>query len=287
MKQKRILSVQDFSCFGTCSNTVALPVLSAAGVECAVLPTALLSTHTGGFHGYSFLDLGEEMEKILRHWENEEEIRFDMLYTGYFGSAPQLSLLASRRDTLLRPGGKILIDPVLGDRGQLYSVYDGDYVTAMRDFCRIADWITPNVTEAHLLADVPYAGDAFEEERFTRLLDRLLAGGCQCAIITGVRFGDDRIGVAWRAQDESMQTLSAVRSPAPLHGTGDLFASALAGYLLNGYSLREALARTVSFVSACIGDTENALNESWYGVRFEWQLGTLARDAEAMRHRTL
>lgn len=285
MKQKRILSVQDFSCFGTCSNTVALPVLSAAGIECAVLPTALLSTHTGGFTGYSFLDLTEEMGKILRHWAQEPEIRFDMLYTGYFGSAPQLELLASFRDTLLLPGGSVVIDPVLGDRGQLYSIYDNAYVNAMRNFCRMADLITPNVTEACLLAGLPYEGDFFTEARFHALLERLLALGCGAAVITGVRFDDDRIGVAYRTQTESLRTVSATRSPAPLHGTGDLFASALAGYILNGCALPDALKKTILFVSACIRDTEEDLRANWYGVRFERRLGMLSADAEALRQR--
>lgn len=286
MKQKRILSVQDISCFGKCSNTVALPVLSAAGIETVMLPTALLSTHTGGFTGNSFLDLTDEMRKILAHWQSAD-IRFDMLYTGYFGCCEQLSLVESAVDSLLVPGGMIMVDPVLGDRGKLYSIYDDAFVGAMRHFCRIAHIITPNVTEACLLADVPYEGDRYDRERMDTILDRLAVPGCT-VVITGVRFGDDQIGVVCRdGKTDQCFTLGAPCSPAPMHGTGDLFASALAGYLLNGFALREALSRTVSFVSGCIRDTEDDLAAHWYGVRFEEQLAMIAGDAKNSRLRRL
>jgi len=283
MKQKRVLSVQDISCFGKCSNTVALPVLSAADIETAILPTALLSTHTGGFEGYTFLDLTEEMHRIMSHWASIG-LRFDMLYTGYFGSAEQLSDVASFRKTLLSENGFVLVDPVMGDGGKLYSIYDDAFVRAMREFCREADLITPNVTEACLLAGVPYEGDRYDFSRMNAILDGIGALGCRAAVITGVRFGGEEIGVVCREFDAPRPfTLSAPRSEAPLHGTGDVFASALAAYLLNGFSLRDALGRTVSFVSAAIREMEEVLEEHWYGLKFESALHMLMQDVREKR----
>jgi len=285
MKQKRILSVQDISCFGKCSNTVALPVLSAADIETVILPTALLSNHTGGFTGYTFLDLTDEMHRILEQW-TADGLRFDMIYTGYFGSARQLSDVASHRDALLAPGGRMLVDPVLGDAGHLYSIYDDSFVEAMRQFCRGADLITPNVTEACLLAGVPYEGDRYDFSRIARILDALEKLDCGTVIITGVRFGEEEIGVVCREKGaERPFTVSAARSDAPLHGTGDVFASALAAYFLHGFTLREAVQKTVRFVSAAIRDTEDCVKEHWYGVKFEGSLSLLSDDVREKRLR--
>ena len=278
MKQKRVLSVQDISCFGKCSNTVALPVLSAADIETVILPTALLSTHTGGFQNYTFLDLTEEMHRILSHFRSLD-MRFDALYTGYFGSAAQLSDVASFRSELLAEDGFVLVDPVMGDGGKLYSIYDNAFVCAMREFCREADLITPNVTEAGLLADIPYSGDSYDPDRMTAILDKIGTLHCRRAVITGVRFGDTDIGVVCRDYEAGETfTLSAPRSDAPLHGTGDVFASALLAYLMNGFEMREALRKTVRFVSAAIRDTEAELESHWYGLKFEGCLGTLSDD---------
>lgn len=278
MKQKRILSVQDISCFGKCSNTVALPILSAAGVETAILPTALLSTHTGGFTGYTFLDLTEEMRGVLAHFDRAD-IRFDMLYTGYFGSVEQLQIVADAKGAILREGGTVLVDPVLGDWGKLYSIYDDTFVCAMREFVREADLITPNVTEACLLADVPYTGDRYDNEKMETILSRLADLGCRRAVITGVHFGEGEIGIVYRdfASGEKF-TLASARTDTPLHGTGDVFTSALAGYLLAGFSARTALTRTVAFIAECIRQTEADLPGHWYGVKFENSLHIITDD---------
>ena len=278
MKQKRILSVQDISCFGKCSNTVALPILSAAGVETAILPTALLSTHTGGFTGYTFLDLTEEMRGILAHFDRAD-IRFDMLYTGYFGSVEQLQIVADAKGAILREGGTVLVDPVLGDWGKLYSIYDDTFVCAMREFVREADLITPNVTEACLLADLPYTGDQYDNEKTEAILSRLADLGCRRAVITGVHFGEGEIGIVYRDFESGEKfTLASARTDTPLHGTGDVFTSALAGYLLAGFTPRTALTRTVSFIAECIEKTEKALPGHWYGVKFEDTLYRITDD---------
>ena len=278
MKQKRILSVQDISCFGKCSNTVALPILSAAGVETAILPTALLSTHTGGFTGFTFLDLTEEMRGILAHFDRAD-IRFDMLYTGYFGSVEQLRIVADAKSAILKAGGTTLVDPVLGDGGKLYSIYDDAFVCAMREFVAGADLITPNVTEACLLADLPYTGDLYDHEKMETILSRLAELGCCSAVITGVHFGENEIGIVYRNFESGEKfTLASARTDAPLHGTGDVFTSALAGYLLAGFDARAALTRTVSFIAECIEKTEGALPEHWYGVKFEDSLYKITED---------
>ena len=289
MKQKRVLSVQDISCFGKCSSTVALPVLSAADVETVILPTALLSTHTGGFENFTFLDLTDEMHRIMTHWTSLG-MRFDMVYTGYFGSAAQLSHVETFLDSLLLPGGTVLVDPVMGDRGQLYSIYDGAFVDAMGAFCRRADLITPNVTEACLLSGVPYGGDRYSVDYMEEIFAGLSRIGCGAAAVTGVHFGEDEIGVVYRNfRDGTKASLAAPRSDAPLHGTGDVFASALAAFLLGGFPIRQALARTVAFVSDCIRDTEDDLEGHWYGLKFEGRLSMITdgvrerRFAEALR----
>ena len=223
--QKRILSVHDISCLGKCSNTAALPILSAAGHECVILPTALLSTHTGGFVNNTFLDLTEEMKNILRHWETLH-LRFDAVYTGYFGSAEQLTIVR---------------DPVLGDCGELYSIYDASYVECMREYCRGADVLTPNITEAALLANMPYQGDRYEENDIDALIDALFRLNAGRVVLTGVRFGTDEIGIVVAEKESGLRTHFATPyADTFFPGTGDTFASALCAKLVAGAEFAEA-----------------------------------------------
>jgi pyridoxine kinase len=167
----------------------------------------------------------------------------------------------------------------LGDGGKLYSIYDDHFVRAMRDFVRGADIITPNMIEACLLADIPYTSDQYDPEGMETLLARLSELGCGSAVITGVRFGESDIGIVYRHFESGEKfTLAAPRTDAPLHGTGDVFTSALAGYLLAGFSARAALTRTVSFMSECIEKTEKVLPGHWYGVKFEDTLYRITED---------
>jgi len=267
--QKRILSVQDISCLGKCSNTVALPVLSAVGHECVILPTALLSTHTGGFEGYSFLDLTEEMKKILAHWKRLR-LRFDAVLTGYFGSAEQLAIvrdfLADR--TLLR-----FVDPVLGDCGRLYSIYDDGFVQCMREFCRGADVITPNITEAVMLTGLDYAGDHYDEAVMNRLLDALLELEVQRVVLTGVRFGETEIGILAADRAGNRYRFATPYADTFLPGAGDTFSSALCGKLVAGTSFPEAARAALEFTYRSILDT--IPTEIRYGLCFEQELKTL------------
>ena len=171
----------------------------------------------------------------------------------------------------------MMVDPVMGDGGKLYPAYDGVFADAMRVFCGGADIVTPNVTEACLLSGVPYAGDGYSREYMEEILGGIRALHCASAAITGVRFGEGEIGVVYEDfVSGARATVAAPRSDAPLHGTGDVFASALAGYLLAGFSPKKAVSHAVSFVSACIRDTEEEIGEHWYGVKFEGRLGMIA-----------
>lgn len=270
---KKVLSVQDISCFGQCANTVMLPLLSAAGLETVVLPTALLSTHTGGFEGYTFLDLTAEMTRILAHYATLV-LRFDMLLTGYLGSPEQVALVREAALPLLRPGALRVIDPVLGDNGRLYSGYDDRFISMMRALCAEADVITPNITEACLLTDTPYP--TLPNEDFCRtLLARLQALGPHTVLLTGVRFSEQSIGVL------GVENGKSFRAAAPyidrnFHGTGDVFAGALVGRLSRGFSAAEAAAFATRFVYNCITDTLPVIDRHWYGLRFEGRLSEIA-----------
>ena len=267
--QKRVLSVQDISCFGKCSNSVALPVISAAGHECVILPTALLSTHTGGFEGYTFLDLTDEMRKILAHWQTLG-LRFDAAYTGYFGSAAQLAMVQEFLEgrELLR-----IVDPVMGDRGQLYSIYDETFAAVMRGFCRGADVITPNVTEASLLAGRPFCGDRYDDAAMHRLADALFAMDVRRVVLTGVRFGEDEIGVV---AADTAGTWACLRTPYAdtyFHGGGDTFASALCAGMVADKPFLTAARDALDFTYRSIRRT--VPTDTRYGLCFEPELKTL------------
>lgn len=271
---KKVLSVQDISCHGQCSNTVILPLLSAAGLETVVLPTALLSTHTGGFKEFTFLDMTEEMERILTHY-TKINLRFDILQTGYFGSPAQIELIRRMALPLLKEGALRVVDPVLGDNGRLYSIYTDAFVTAMRELCKEADVITPNVTEACLLTETPYRAEA-DADFCRELVEKLKALGPSTVLVTGVRLGDDRIGVVGEENGIPF-TASSPYVARNFHGTGDVFAGAFVGRLARGESAATAAAFAANFVYGCITDTLPIVEEHWYGLRFEGRIGEIAQ----------
>lgn len=270
--QKRVLSVQDISCFGKCANTVALPVLSAAGHECVVLPTALLSTHTGGFVGYSFLDLTDEMQKILNHWKTLQ-MDFDAVQTGYFGSLTQLQILKNYIREYVADDAFLCVDPVMGDRGELYSIYDDAFVAGMREFVCGADVITPNMTESCLLCGVPYTA-----QDDLAAVEACLAGfeklGVKRAVLTGIYFDDNQTGVA--AMDYTTgerQIMKTPRLEGYLHGTGDVFCSSLSALMLQGKPFMAAVQGALEFTFAAIQATDSVREQ--YGLCFEKVLGML------------
>ena len=254
---KRAALINDLSCIGKCSLSVALPIVSACGVEAVALPTAVLSTHTGGFEGYVVRDMTEEMRSFAAHWK-QMGVHFDCIYTGFFGSLRQISLAEQFIREFADSKTLILVDPVLGDNGKIYGCFSDAYVIAMRRLCSLAHVITPNPTEAALLTGS--AMDTPAEE----LLEKM---STPSAILTGVRRGDE-IGYLARLGEEQVEIFKRF-VPVSLHGTGDVFASALCGELLGENSQREALQKAADFCDECIRETEARLPGHWYGLAFE------------------
>lgn len=254
---KRAALINDLSCMGKCSLSVALPIVSACGVEAVALPTAVLSTHTAGFDGYVAHDMTEEMRSFAAHWK-KMGVHFDCIYTGFFGSLKQIGLAEQFIREFADSSTLILVDPVLGDNGKIYGCFSDAYVIAMRRLCSLAHIITPNPTEAALLT-----GSAMDTPAET-LLEKLSAPS---AIVTGVRRGDE-IGYLARLGEERVEIFKRY-APVSLHGTGDVFASALCGELLGDNSQREALQKAAEFCDECIRETEARLPGHWYGLAFE------------------
>ncbi|MBQ8382606.1 MAG: pyridoxamine kinase [Clostridia bacterium] len=273
---KRLLSVQDISCFGKCSLTVALPIVSAMGVECAVLPTAVLSTHTGcGFRDYTFHDLTEDIPAIARHWESLG-LTFDTLESGYIGSARQAELVKALFDRF-GDGAIRVIDPVMGDGGSYYAGFDRSFTESMKELCRGADVIVPNLTEVSFLLDIPYRPDA-DETTLRSLLPRLCEEvGCKSAVITGARPDAERQGaVGYVAATGEYCTAYNAHMDGSYHGTGDIFAAVLSGSLTRGMTLQESMQTAVDFTLDCICHTAGD-DAHYYGVRFEEALPDLIR----------
>ena len=276
MSYKRILTVQDISCLGQCSITVALPVLSACGHETCIIPSAVLSTHTGEFKGYTFRDLTDDVPDICRHWKSEG-ISFDAVYTGYLGSARQAAYVKDIFSSLLRPGGKIIVDPAMADNGRLYAGFDAEYVEAMRGLCTRADVILPNITEACLLTGVPYR-EQYDGSYTDALLRALASLGTKCVVLTGVSYEPENTGVL--VYDGAEKTYyKHPRIPRMFHGTGDVYASAFAGSWLRGMSLSRAAEIAADFTVAAIEKTRDD-SAHWYGVKFELALPSLIRALE-------
>ena len=266
---KRIMTVQDVSCVGKCSLTVALPIISAAGVECGVLPTAVLSTHTA-FPKFTFCDLTDEIEKISDAF-HELDIGFDAIYTGYLGSHRQLGLV---RDFIDRFGDEawVVIDPVMADNGKLYTGFTEEFAHSMAALCGKADLVIPNLTEASFMLDIPYVTE-YDEDYIRSVLKKLTGLGCKCAAITGVSFSDDKIGVYfYNSETDTYYSYFNEKLPAAFHGTGDIYASATVGALMRGLSPEESLTVATDFTLECMRLTLADPLHRFYGVNFEQAL---------------
>ena len=268
MDYKRILTIQDISCMGQCSMTVALPILSACGLETCILPSAVLSTHTGGFTGPNIRDLTDDLPAIESHWLREN-IRFDAIYTGYLGSVRQIDMVAHIFDSLLIPDGKILVDPAMADHGKLYRGFDGAYVEAMKRLCAKADVILPNLTEACLLTDTPYE-ERYDEAFLQPILKKLEHMGAKCVVLTGYSAVPGQTGVLIQ-NGTTRYTYSHAKIGRGYHGTGDGFASAFTGCWVGGKSMIDAARIAADFVCKCIENTIGD-DQHWYGVKFETAL---------------
>ena len=267
--QKRVAAIHDLSGFGKCSLTVALPILSAAGIETSALPTAILSTHTGGISGYTYRDLTEDMRPVMKHWKSLD-IKFDAIYTGFLGSFEQLDIVKEFFDAFRQEDNLILVDPVMGDNGELYTVFTREFAAGMRMLCQKADIIVPNLTEAALLLDEPYHPGPYTHAYIESLLRKLGALGPQKVVLTGVYCKEDELGAA--TYDRTTDTIDYVftqKIPGYYHGTGDVFASALLSALLNDFSLIDAAAIAVHFTTDSIRRTYKAKTDYRFGVNFE------------------
>lgn len=266
---KRIMTVQDVSCVGKCSLTVALPIISAAGVEAGVLPTAVLSTHTA-FPKFTFCDLTDEISGISDTLE-ELNIDFDAIYTGYLGSFRQLELVSSFID---RFGSKaqVVIDPVMADNGKLYHGFTEEFAAAMARLCAKADLIIPNITEACFMLGETYRAE-YDEEYIRWLLKKLATLGCPHVALSGISFDKSSIGVYYydSERDEYYSYFNR-RLDAAFHGTGDIFASATVGAMMRGFDMKKSLSIAVDFTLRSMELTLADPDHRFYGVNFEQAL---------------
>jgi len=271
-RQKRVCAIHDISCVGRCSLTVALPILSAAGMDCGILPTAVLSTHTGGFEGFTYRDLTSDIMPISAHWQSLG-LGFDALYSGFLGSFEQIDLVGELFDTYKTPENIVLVDPVMADNGKLYSIYSPEMAKGMAKLCGKADIIIPNITEACFMVDAEYKPEPYDKPYIENLLKKLGGLGAKQVVLTGVGFDDSQLGSAvYDVASGHIEYVFAPRIEGYFHGTGDCFGSALLSALLNGKNLVEAAQIACNFVHKAITITQDLNQEARYGVAFELAL---------------
>ena len=271
MAYKKILTIQDISCVGQCSLTVALPILSACGLETCILPSAVLSTHTGGFSGFTFRDLTDDMPAIQAHWQ-KENIKFEAMYTGYLGSIKQIGYVKNILETMGTENALRIVDPAMADNGKLYSIFDMDYVEAMKPLCGAADILIPNITEASFLTGCEYR-ESYDEAYVTELCEKLSALGTKTVVMTGVSYREGKTGVAVYSNGE-MSYYEHDKIGKGAHGTGDIYASAFTGALMNDKSIFEAAKIAADYTVKCIINTQGDADH-WYGAKFETALSDL------------
>ena len=275
---KKVVTMQDISCVGKCSLTVALPILSAMGIETAVIPTAVLSTHTM-FQGFTFHDLTKEILPITEHWK-KEGFTFNAVYTGYLGSFEQLNCAAKLFDDFGKDGLKI-VDPCMADNGKLYAGFTTEFAKEMAKLCAKADIICPNLTEASFLLDIPYV-TSYDEDYIKDVLKKLTALGAKKAVITGVTFDDTHLGAyAYDSEADRYLSYFTDEETQHFHGTGDIWASTLCGALVNGKSFEEAIAIACDYVKESIHLTLQEKDHNDYGVNFEEAIPYLIRRLNA------
>lgn len=271
MNYKRILTIQDISCVGQCSLTVALPIISACGIETSVLPSAVLSTHTAGFTGFTCRDLTDDMPDICAHWK-KEGITFDGIYTGYLGSAKQIEYVKNIIANTAAPNCLVVIDPAMADNGKLYPAFDTAYVAEMKKLCADADYLLPNITEACFLTDMEYRTE-YNSDFINELIEKLCALGAKNVILTGVSYKEGHTGVVVFENGES-NYYEHKQIAGGIHGTGDIYASAFVGAKLRGKTAFESAKIAADYVVECILESKNDPDHT-YGARFEPVLGKL------------
>ena len=273
MAYKKILTIQDISCVGQCSLTVALPILSACGMETCILPSAVLSTHTAGFSGFTFRDLTDDMPAIQEHWK-KENIKFKAIYTGYLGSIKQIGYVRDILKTMGTDDCVRIVDPAMADNGQLYSIFNQDYVEAMKVLCKEADILVPNITEACFLTDEEYK-ETYDEGYICNLIEKLKALGAKTVVLTGVSYESGKTGVIVY-ENGKMEYYKHDKIAKGSHGTGDIYASAFVGALMNDKSVYESAKIAADYTVKCIINTQGDADH-WYGAKFETALGDLMK----------
>ena len=271
MSYKKILTIQDISCVGQCSLTVALPILSACGLETCILPSAVLSTHTAGFSGFTFRDLTDDMPAIQKHWQ-KEGIQFSAIYTGYLGSLKQIGYVKNILETMGTADCVRVVDPAMADNGQLYSIFDMDYVEGMKALCGVADILVPNITEACFLTGTEYK-ETYDEAYIAALVEKLLALGAKKVVLTGVSYEAGKTGVLVYENNQCHYNVHN-KIAKGCHGTGDIYASAFVGALMNGKTVFNAACIAADYTVKCIENTQGD-ETHWYGAKFETALGDL------------
>lgn len=262
---KKVLTIQDISCYGQCSITVALPILSAWGYETAILPSAILSTHTSGFKSFTVHDLSNEIPKIINHWENEG-IKYNALYAGYLGEIKHIDLVIEIKNKLLSDDAFFLLDPVMGDDGKLYPAFNNEYVQAMKRLIKEADIIVPNITEACLLTDSIYQTE-YDENYIIEIIEKLIRLGAKKVALTGVSFEKEMTGV-YIYDENGYRYFKHKRIAKSYHGTGDVYASTFLGAYLNNNDLFESAKIAADFVVKAIKNTLDDPSHN-YSVKFE------------------
>ena len=276
-RQKRVMAIHDISCVGRCSLTVALPIISAAGHDCGVLPTAVLSTHTGGFENFTYRDLTADINPISAHWQSLG-LGFDAMYSGFLGSFEQIDLVAELFKTYKTDNNIVLVDPVMADEGKLYAIYSPEMAKGMAKLCGSADIIIPNITEACFMVDEEYKEGPYDKPYIENLLKKLGDLGPKQVVLTGVYFDNDKLGAAvYDTAQNTIEYVFANRIEGYVHGTGDVFGSALLSALLNDFTLTEATQIACDYVCESIRITVALDQERRYGVAFERALPGLIR----------
>ena len=270
----RVLAINDISCVGKCSLSVSLPIISACGVTCDVLPTALLSTHTGGFENCTFRNLTGDIPDILRHWKTLG-ITFDCIYSGYLGSIEQIEMVANIKREFLREGGLFIVDPVMADSGELYAGFTGEFVDKMRELCKQAHYVLPNATEACYLARTTYPADN-QPYPIKATLDGLQTM-CARPIVTGIKQAEN-ILVAYADETSTQKEIHAENVPGFFCGAGDVFASAFVGALMRGKSEENAISLAFEFVTAAIRRSATEVQDKRYGLNYEQEIFTFLKN---------
>ena len=274
--QKRILAINDISCMGKCSLTVALPIISSVGHECVILPTALLSTHTAqGFGDFVSFNMTEQMKQIANHFERLDT-RFDAIYSGYVVSPDQADYIYELVNKLADGDTLTVVDPVLGDNGRLYRGFTEKNIAAVKRLCSVADVITPNLTEASLLTGIQSDGVHMTREGVDRLLNGLSTLCKKKIVITGIEINDGELTTAVMDVERGETALyTRPKISGSVHGSGDVFASALTALHLDGMGFGTAVEKTLDFTLSAIADSAEDENSRWYGVNFEKYLGKI------------